>query len=1093
MLSWMAIPGGRYAARMPDHTGVPVAPFSLAERLQDVTEALAAATTSAQVFDVVLRPALEAVSAVAGAILLVSPAGDRLEVAATHGHAGGAHTIWQGGPLDARVPAVDALNQQTALFFEDEGSLTSVYPGLEERLGAVAPVASAVLPMVLEGQALGVIVLDFREPHHFAPEERRFLSILSTQCSLALGRGRHSAALQGQVTARTLELEQARARAEILATLGDALQGARSPEDVAALALEPLAQGLGLISAMVVQLGRGGLQVPTIRGEVLPAAAHLQAGGVPLEEAPVLARVARTDEGEYLADDRAAWGGPGSLPMRAFAVEPIHTPGDRVAGFLCVWRPCGAEPWPDGDRDLMRRAAGTLGQALERAQNAAQLQAYTQQIEGQRAALDAFVAYKTAVGSESDVLALARQAVKVVRASLPHVSVAYYEPDGELWTARVWSEDVPPEVASEIQAGVPRDAPDFKEAAHTRAAVFVDGWEAEGNGLPSTVAYGAVALLPLVVNGQTRSLFAVGTRDAHAWQEREKALIQAVVRGLDLTLDRTEITRRLQEQNAELDARTRALEGFANLTRDLSVEVDEPVLVARAQEVVMSLLTPGYALYYERRGGLWRNTVQTGALGRMPGEGDALQAVIDVGFPYDGPQTLVVPWTTRQPFYQDTYLRGSDTDAAIVQHVNTVASLPVFVNGETVGILCFVLFDARTWTGTDKAVMVTVVRSLGLALERARGVAELTRVSRFNQLVLSSIGEGLTTMDGEGCSTLANPAALKMLGYAPEEFLGRRQHALIHHSYPDGSPLPIEACAISAAFTRGEVHQANDEVFWRADGSSFPVEYTSTPILNESGEAEGSVLVFRDVTERQRAEETLKRANEELRRSNAELEQFAYVASHDLQEPLRTVTSFSQLLASRYAGQIDEKGQLYIRMMGEGTARMAQLLQDLLAFSRVASGAAPPVRVNMGAVLTQVRQDLDAQVGQTGAQVFIGKVPDVRGNASQLRQLFQNLIGNALKFADPVRASVVRVEATRDGDWVRFSVQDNGIGVAPEYFERIFTIFQRLHTREQYEGSGIGLSIARKIVERHGGQLWLESTPGAGTTFFCTLPAVRGT
>lgn len=1078
---------------MPDPLGALPAPFSLAERLQDVTEALAAAATSAQVFDVVLRPALEAVDAVAGAVLLVGAAGDCLEIAATHGHAGGAQSVWQGGRLDDRGVAWDALKQQAPLFFEDEDKLTAAYPGFREALGDVAPVASAVLPIVLGGQALGVIVLDFCEPHHFTAEEKRFLGILSTQCALALGRGRHSAALQGQVAAHTLELEQARARAEVLATLGDALQGARSLEDVAALALEPLAQGLGLSGAMVAQLARGSLEAAAIWGEVL-AAADLQAGGVPLVQVPVLARVARTDRGEYHADDRETWGAPTPtrLSMRAFAVEPIHTPGDSVAGFLCVWRSSAAASWREGDRDLLRRAAGTLGQALERVQHAAQLQAYTQQIEEQRAALDAFVAYKTAVGSESDVLALARQAVQVVRASLPNVSAAYYELDGELWKARVWSDDVLPEVAAEIQAGVPRGAPDFKEAAHTRAAVFVDGWEAEVNGLPSTVAYGAVALLPLVVNGQTRSLLAVGTRDAHAWQEREKALIGAVVRGLELTLDRTEITRRLQEQNAELDARTRALEGFADLTRDLSVEVDEPVLVGRAQEVVMSLLTPGYALYYERHGGLWRNMVQTGALGRKPGEGDALQAVIDAGFPYDGPQSLVVPWATRQPFYQDTYVRGSDTDAAIVQHVNTVATLPVFVNGETVGIICFVLFDSRTWTGTDRAVMVTVVRSLGLALERARGVAELTRVSRFNELVLSSIGEGLTTVDREGRSVLANPAALKMLGYAPEEFLGRRQHALIHHSHADGSPLPIDACGISAALTRGEVHHANDEVFWRADGSSFPVEYTSTPILNGAGETGGSVLVFRDVTERQRAEETLKRANEELRRSNAELEQFAYVASHDLQEPLRTVTSFSQLLASRYAGQLDDKGQLYIRLMGEGTARMAQLLQDLLAFSRVASGEVVPERVNMGAVLAHVQQDLDAQVGQAGGQVVVGKLPDVRGNASQLRQLFQNLIGNALKFAHPGRPPEVRVDATRDGNWVRFSVQDNGIGVEPEYFERIFTIFQRLHTREQYQGSGIGLSIARKIVERHGGQLWLESTPGTGTTFFCTLPAVRG-
>ncbi len=903
---------------MPEQPAASTAsPSALAEYLQDVTEALAAATTPADVFRVVLEPALQALNAIAGAVLLVNGARNRLEIAATQGHEKDAQTIWQDGPLDGNVPAGDALKRHEPLFFEHLGDLTGAYPELEKRTGAVAPVASAVLPMFLDEEALGTIVLDFKAPHHFTAAEIRFLRILAGQCALALGRVQITTDLQWRVRERT------------------------------------------------------------------------------------------------------------------------------------------------------------------------------QQIEEERAALDAFVAYKTAVGSESDVLALARQAVQVVRASLPHVSIAYHELEGALWTARVWSEDLSPEIIAQITAGVPRDAPNYAEAARLQAPHFVDGWDAEANGLSSATSYGAAAFLPLVIQGEVVGLCSVGIHQARAWQEREKALVRAVVRGLELTLERTEITRRLKEQNAELEARTRALEGFADLTRDLSVEVGEPTLVKRAQQVVMSLLTPGYALYYERRSGLWRNTVQTGELGRTPAEAGALQAVVDAGFAYDGPRSLVVPWTTRQPFYQDEYQRGGDTDAALVQHVNTVATLPVFVNGEIVGIICFVLFDARTWTGIDKAVMVTVVRSLGLALERARGVAELTRVSRFNELVLNSIGEGLTTMDRQGRSTLANPAALKMLGYAASDFLGRPQHVLIHHSYPDGSPFPVEACGIYAAFTSGQVHQVNDEVFWRSDGTSFPVDYTSTPIVNEAGEIEGSVLVFRDVTERQRAVETLRGANEELRRSNAELEQFAYVASHDLQEPLRTVTSFSQLLAIRYAGQFDEKGQRYVRLIGEGTERMARLLQDLLAFSQVARGAPALVSVKTGELLAQVRQDLHARVQHTGAQVRIGEVPDVRGDASQLRQLFQNLIGNALKFAHPERAPVVRVEAELNGGWVRFSVQDNGIGVAPEYFERIFTIFQRLHTREQYEGSGIGLSIARKIVERHGGQLWLESTPEVGTTFFFTLPAAE--
>ncbi|WP_305880286.1 GAF domain-containing protein [Deinococcus sp. QL22] len=1062
------------------------APPSLTDRLQDVTEALAAATRPAGIFGIVLQPALAALDAAAGAVLLISTAGDRLEIAATHAREDGTPTIWQNSPLDATLPTGDALIQHMPQFFEHQEALTTAYPALVERAGASVPIANAVLPMFLDGEPLGTIVLDFTEPHPFMPEERRFLRILAAQCAIAIGRARLSADLQRQVEARTRELQEAGVRAEVLATLGDALQRADSPEDVATLALEPLGHALGASSAMVVRLEHGFLNVPTIWGQVLPAMAALQTRDVPLQEATLLAECVRTDRAGYYADYNAARGGLSGLPTVAFAVEPIHGPGGGVAGFLCVWRPPRAQPWPEGDQDLLRRAAGTLGLALKRAENAAQLGAHTRQLDEERAALDAFVAYKTAVGSESDVLALARQAVRVVRANLVHVSVAYYELEDSLWKARVWSEDIPAHIVTQIRQGVPQDAPNYAQAARTGEAVFADGWSPAANAVEQAEAYGAAAFLPLGRHGQVQSLFSVGTRDARAWTEREKAMVQAVVSGLNLTLERTDITRRLQEQNAELDARTRALDAFAELWRDFTLQSDPYALIRRAQEVMLSLLPDGFALYYEIEDGRWRVRAQVGDL-RNP----ELQAAVDAGLQLDTAPNLLTPWTTRKPSYQEQYPPNLDHLGDKASGVGATVTLPVMVEGEPCGVIAVVLFGARGWSAVDRVVLESTVRSLGLAIEGARGAAELRRASRFNELVLNSIGEGLTTTDVQGRSTLANPAALTMLGYAAEDFLDLPQHALIHHSYPDGSPFPREACAVYAASRDGQVHRRKDEVFWRKDGSSFPVEYTSTPILNEGGEIEGSVLVFRDVTERQRAEVTLREANEELRRSNQELEQFAYVASHDLQEPLRTVASFSQLLAHRYAGQFDERGQMYVRLMSEGTERMARLLQDLLAFSRVAHGNAALEPVNTGGILVQVRQDLDAQLGRTGAQLELGELPDVRGDASQLRQLFQNLIGNALKFSHPERPPVVRVQAQRDGALVRFSVQDNGVGIAPEYFERIFTIFQRLHTREQYEGSGIGLSIVRKIVERHGGRIWLESTPAMGTTFVFTLPAAE--
>ena len=226
----------------------------------------------------------------------------------------------------------------------------------------------------------------------------------------------------------------------------------------------------------------------------------------------------------------------------------------------------------------------------------------------------------------------------------------------------------------------------------------------------------------------------------------------------------------------------------------------------------------------------------------------------------------------------------------------------------------------------------------------------------------------------------------------------------------------------------------------------------------------------------------------ELRRSNEELQQFAYVASHDLQEPLRMVTSYVQLLAQRYQGQLDSEAQEFIGYAVEGAQRMKALIDDLLAYSRVNIRERLVVPTDSGAVLQQTLQNLHIQIAESGATVTADPLPTVSTDRMQLGLLWQNLLSNALKFRgqEPPR---VHVSARRQGnDWV-FSVRDNGIGMEPRHTERIFQMFQRLHTRQEYPGTGIGLAICKKIVERHGGRIWVESEPGQGTTFFFTLPA----
>ena len=233
----------------------------------------------------------------------------------------------------------------------------------------------------------------------------------------------------------------------------------------------------------------------------------------------------------------------------------------------------------------------------------------------------------------------------------------------------------------------------------------------------------------------------------------------------------------------------------------------------------------------------------------------------------------------------------------------------------------------------------------------------------------------------------------------------------------------------------------------------------------------------------------LEAQTEELRRSNRDLEQFAYVASHDLQEPLRKVASFTQLLRSRYHGQLDERADQYIDFAVDGAKRMQRLINDLLGFSRVGRIGTEVTDVDMAALLAQATEDLSDVVAETGARVTAGALPAVRGEAPLLAQLLTNLVGNALKFRRPGVRPDVRVEAERVGGFWQFSCRDNGIGIDPQYAERVFVIFQRLHAKDVYEGTGIGLALCKKIVEYHGGEIWVDQAVEEGTVVRWTLPA----
>lgn len=275
----------------------------------------------------------------------------------------------------------------------------------------------------------------------------------------------------------------------------------------------------------------------------------------------------------------------------------------------------------------------------------------------------------------------------------------------------------------------------------------------------------------------------------------------------------------------------------------------------------------------------------------------------------------------------------------------------------------------------------------------------------------------------------------------------------------------------------------------RHDGSAVWVEVASAPMFDDGGRFSGSLLLATDITERKNAEAELGRQREALERSNTDLQQFAYVTSHDLQEPLRTINSYTQLLQSRYGAALDTDAQEFMEFITGSASRMQALIQDLLAYSRIVNpDRGPLAQVELTGVVQWALMNLQHAVRETGATVRYDDMPTVYGDQTRLTQLFQNLIGNALKYRGHA-APVVLITAQRENDdYWQISVRDNGIGIAAEYHEQIFGLFKRLHGPE-YSGTGLGLTICRKIVEQHGGRIWVESTPGNGATFHFTVPS----
>ncbi len=290
-----------------------------------------------------------------------------------------------------------------------------------------------------------------------------------------------------------------------------------------------------------------------------------------------------------------------------------------------------------------------------------------------------------------------------------------------------------------------------------------------------------------------------------------------------------------------------------------------------------------------------------------------------------------------------------------------------------------------------------------------------------------------------------------------------------------------------ARLSRGERIEYHETVRVAKDGRGIEVSLTISPIKDRQGYVVGASTIHHDITQRKRVEMALKRTAQELARSNQDLEQFASVASHDLQEPLRMVSGYLQLIERRYKDKLDADVQEFIGFAVDGATRMSRLVSDLLDYSRINTRGKQPEPVAMESVLARALENLQAAIRDSDAAITHDPLPTVQGDASQLVQLLQNLVGNAIKFRAADRPVRVYIAAQKkDDEWV-FSVKDEGIGIEPQYAQKIFLIFQRLHSRAEYPGTGIGLAVCKKIVERHGGRIWVESRSGQGATFFFTI------
>src|SRR5579871_5961965 len=433
-------------------------------------------------------------------------------------------------------------------------------------------------------------------------------------------------------------------------------------------------------------------------------------------------------------------------------------------------------------------------------------------------------------------------------------------------------------------------------------------------------------------------------------------------------------------------------------------------------------------------------------------------------------ERVIVEDVTRGPIFAGTRA----LDAMLAAKARAVQSTPlVSRSGKVLGMFSTHYRRRRRPTERELRLLDLLARQAADLIERKRGEEDRSQLSA----IVEASGDAIYTYDLNGTILNWNRAAEELYGFSPNQIIGRPAETIV----PPDRRLELHETIAAAGGESGKTIRNLETTRMRRDGSIFPAVLTISPIRDDSGKTMALSVIARDITVRKRVEN-------ELRRANGDLEQFAYSASHDLQEPLRTIKIYSQLLADRLGTVVEGETAEFLDFLRNAATRMELLVRDLLAYTQVARLDTPIQEIDSNEAVAEVIANLGGAISESGAAVTFDTLPAVPVRSTHLRQLFQNLIGNAIKYRSDDRAPAVHIGAERqDGHWL-FTVRDNGIGIQPEFREKIFGLFSRLHNADRYSGTGIGLAICQRIVERYHGRIWVESEPGCGSAFRFTLP-----